>query len=462
MDWAQCNAMRCSIIAIPFLYVLCSCSTKASTPDAAPTLLDAAAAIADSAPLPDAAPLCPSFCGDVELCEGANKGVDDNCDGVVDEACECSPGEVYPCFKGDPALRSTPGCVDGSMQCGADATWGDCFGGLHAVDQCDQPGNCQAIRTRPFVSIDLRAGTNGFDDDATSDSFSIECPPGISPCPQLSGDNFTPLQSGGYTVRYAKVTPAGSEECEFPLLVGAPGLRVELEWEWDDTLGPATVDLDLRLHKPGDLSPWGGAADCAYDNCTASDYQAFGNGVEWFGNDSWFLDPIFENNTCYFGPRGNGATWQSIAMGCHSPRLDLDNITCEPNVTDPQSNDFCVPENSNIDSPPTDEWMRVAVHYYSNNLQTYDVHPRIKIYCDGRLAGDLGPTGFGTQEVSFAPSFDDGYWLAADILFPSAAGDCTAPACIVRPLHADSVSRDPVFLPTQAKTTFGPDYAPVP
>lgn len=418
--------------------------------------------VPDSAPSPDAAPLCPSFCGEQESCDDANKGVDDNCDGTVDETCQCNPGEVYPCFRGDPALRNTPGCVDGSMQCNAAGIWGDCIGGLHASDGCDQAGNCQAIEARPFVSVDLREGASVFDDDALNDSISVQCPPGINPCPAPQGDNFTALQSGEYTIHYSKTTTGGTQECEYPLFVGAPGLRVELEWEWDPNLGPSTVDLDLRLHKPGDQSPWGGTADCAYDNCVASQYQPLGFGVDWFGENSWLLDPVFANNTCYFGPKGQGAIWQSIGMGCHSPRLDLDNISCNPTVTDPQNSSFCGPENINIDAPPKDEWMRVAVQYYSNSSQSYDVHPKVKIYCDGRIAGNLGPTGFGTEAVTFAPSFNKGYWLAADILFPSAQGDCTTPACIVRPLYSDTNLQTPVLLPSEAGTIFGPDYAPIP
>src|SRR5678815_3955563 len=93
---------------------------------------------------------------------------------------------------------------------------------------------------------------------------------------------------------------------------------------------------------------------------------------------NWWLDPTPENNTCYFAPRGVGDLWKSLGMGCHNPRLDLDNINCDAAVTDPNDDQFCAPENINIDYPPVDQWLRIGVHYYSNHELTYDVHPTIK------------------------------------------------------------------------------------
>jgi len=286
-------------------------------------------------------------------------------------------------------------------------------------------------------------------------------------------DDFTPLQSGEYAVTYTKTTATGTAQCSYPLFVGAPGLRVELEWEFEfrPLGGTGPVDLDLHLHKPGDTTPWGGAGGndvvCAWDNCTAFNYDpASATGPEWFGASSWHLDPVFEKNTCYFGPKGNGSQWQAIGMGCHTPRLDIDNVQCDPTRLDPLHDEFCNAENVNLDFVPPDQWTRIGVHYYGNHDQTYDVHPRVKVYCDGVLAADLGPAGFGmpTAPVTFPADFHDtGYWLVADVMLPSAEAACTMPRCVVQPIYQDSAARSPWLTTTvTVSSEFQPPYPDTP
>lgn len=339
------------------------------------------------------------------------------------------------------------------------------------------PGDCADISGRLFTDIELRDGLGSFGDDALSESWEVACPAGVSPCPLPVGSSYTPVLSGPYSVTYHKTTTTGSDQCDYTLHVGARGLQTDLRWEW--YLGTATVDLDLHLHKPGDTQPWGGArgnaVDCAWDNCTVNNYS-FGTGVDWFNGVvppdpvDWYLDPIFEENVCYFAPRGVGQEWQSIGMGCHNPRLDLDNITCDPAQTDPNQSDYCHAETNNIDFPPRDQWIRLGAHYYYNSGQSYDVHPKLRVFCDAALVSTLGDatddtTGFG-QEVTFHPA--DGtsastnlFWLAADVLFPSDP-PVDGPSCIVRPIYAD-IQRSPYLTTADIVTSsFGPPYPAVP
>ena len=413
---------------------------------------------------------CDSECGDTELCDG--QGLDDDCDGQVDEGCACTAGTAQSCFEGDPSFLDDPGCFPGTQKCTELGVWGECEGGVHATDNCATIGQgCHPISTRPFVGIDLATGTGNFSNDAVSETFTVTCPAGVSPCPTPNGTIYTPLQSGEYSVLYEKTTANGMDQCTFPLFVGAPGLRVELTWDW--VVGQQTVDLDLHVHKPQDFAPWGGnsgtAEDCAWDNCTASDYAfPFGPVPDWFNGVSppdpvdWYLDPIFENNTCYFGPKGNGAEWQSMGMGCHNPRLDIDNISCDPAVTDPQSFSFCNPENINIDYPPKDQWTRVGVHYYSGFVN-YNVNPVVKIFCDGQLAAELGPAGFydPAAPVQFLPANSSTrFWLVADVLFPS---DECATGCIVEPLYIDPAAKTPILTEVSiVQQSVGPAYPPIP
>ena len=73
------------------------------------------------------------------------------------------------------------------------------------------------------------------------------------------------------------------------------------------------------------------------------------------------------------------------------PRLDLDNIQCTPSVNDVNDSTFCAPENINVDYPPYGQWFRIGAYYYLNwgNADPV-VHPTVKIYCNGHLAGDFG------------------------------------------------------------------------
>jgi len=419
---------------------------------------------------------CASECGPTELCDGVHAGIDDNCNGIVDEGCPCSAGLMESCFKGEPHYRDAPGCFPGTQKCDENGHWGECVGGVHATDHCYQAQvGCHAIQTYPFVATHLKDGTGNFSAGATTETWTVACPAGIT-CPAVSGanpqDSFQPLQSGEYSVTYTR-SPAleGQDSCTYPLLVGAPGFRVELDWE--HTLGGTGVDLDLHVHKPADTQVWGGnggtAVDCAWDNCTVDDYPIpmFPMGPEWWGPGqppnavNWYLDPVDQKNTCYYAPRGVGDQWRAIHSGCHNPRLDLDNITCDPAVQDVNSASFCAPENINIDFPPKNQWIRIGVHYYFNQGKDYDVHPRVRIFCNAEQVAEIGPAGYNAT-VTFTPA--DGaapstnlFWLVADVRFLS--DPCIDQKCEVKPLYLDANAKTPLLTDVPSvQASYGPPY----
>jgi hypothetical protein len=438
----------------------------------------------DAADAPgDGAVLCTPSCGSAELCDPAHAGLDDDCNGQVDESCPCVPGLTQPCFKGDPAARAAPGCYDGSALCSEQGSWGACVGGVHAIapDNCltaDTTG-CHPIEARPFVPVALKPGTGNFSVDAApgSESFDVSCPAGAGKCPAVQApDTFVALQSGEYVVTYHKTVQgtAFTESCTYPLIVRAPGLRVELTWE--HTTADSGVDLDVHVHEPGTTTAWGFAAaatqDCNWSNCTAGAFAAAAPTPAWFADPpatppspvNWWLDSVPENNTCYYAPQENGGIWQSVAKGCHNPRLDLDNVTCDFSVADPNNPAFCNPENVNIDYPPTGQWIRIAVHYYSNHGLGYAVHPEVKIFCDGGLAADLGPHGYHSPEQAVTFAASDGanangnrFWTVADVAFGVDA--CGKRSCTVKPIYAEASARTPFFATdTTAALGFLPPY----
>ncbi len=435
---------------------------------------------------------CGSKCGSTELCDQDHLGLDDNCDGQVDEGCGCIAGQAHFCFKGDPAYRGTPGCFDGNMQCTEQGTWGPCIGGVHAVapDNCFSADNtaCHAITAPPYAVTQLATGTGTFSANAVagSESYTVTCPAGITSCPGVMNvDEFKALQSGEYSVTYTKMVAGSStpQSCTFPLFVGAPGLRVELSWE--HTTADTGVDLDLHVHQPGSTKPWGISPavpqDCTWSNCVVDDFAPpqDSDSPNWFSNSgsppspvNWYLDPVDANNTCYNDPNGVGDEWSFLGMGCHNPRLDSDNITCKAAITNTDDPDFCAPENINVDYPPTDGWTRIGVHYYGNHNHTYDVHPTVKIFCDGALAANLGPAGYYTPESPVTFESIDGvdddetprrFWMVADVAFAKTAGVCGKTYCTVKPLYADPVNKTPYFtFDSVATASFAPAYPALP
>lgn len=342
---------------------------------------------------------------------------------------------------------------------------------------------CHDLGGFKFAEIDLADGVVITDGQDQTETWTITCPEGADPCPQPTGSLYTPYHSGRHVVDYVgDSTEEGIVElCTYHLDVGPPGLQAELEWEWDPGLGDDTVDLDIHLHKPADLMPWGGDTgtleDCAYSNCRADDFNPlFPDPLapSWFNGGiippdpvNWYLSPVFEENSCYLMPGSQGGdSWMMIGLGCHNPRLSLDNITCDAFVTNPDDSAYCHPETVNIDFMPIGQWTRIGVHYYSNHSQTYDVHPKMKIFCNRNLVVELGDavtsgSGYGT-EVTFSPADAATlFWLVADVVFLEHP-QTGEPTCVVRPLFSNS-QRDPLLTTVAAvQSSVGPPYAVVP
>ena len=71
----------------------------------------------------------------------ACNGVDDNCNGQVDEGCGCNDGETQDCYSGTPGTADVGLCKHGTQTCVSGA-WGFCQGEVTPLpESCDQIDN---------------------------------------------------------------------------------------------------------------------------------------------------------------------------------------------------------------------------------------------------------------------------------------------------------------------------------
>lgn len=423
----------------------------------------------DATDFPEPDPCDPGDCGPVELCGelGNGDGLDNNCNGEVDETCPCTSSETRPCFVGPPSLRGEGACSDGIETCGEFGSWGPCVGGTSPEDEtcdgadndcdgeydeglagCASPLNCPGTRTAaPLSTLELD-GRDIYEGAYDSWTWEIFCPPTVPTCPTPEDPTAREtsvyiVSSGSYRIRATIVIGGVTYTCQYTIDVQGDGLRVELLWDTQGE-GAGDTDVDLHLHRPGTSTAWFHANDdCYYMNCTASAHSSgFGTPPDWG------LDDTADVSACGEAPHGHGAEWTTLGY-CANPRLDVDVITCDPTVTDPTSGSFCAPENINVDNPELGSTFRVMVNYYSAHSYSGVTHPTVNIYCGGALRATLGGDSVALTGRSTGSSND--CWLVADVEFTRDI--CGAVDCIVRPIARDDGS--PWI---QFDTSFGPPW----
>lgn len=297
-------------------------------------------------------------------------------------------------------------------------------------------------------------------------------PSKIFPAFSLSGDYYI-------TGKFQYPDPAAPDQlkegqCTQIVKVRAPGLRVELCWP-EVGAGQGEHDVDLHLARlqgnPNGDGKHGwfttaGAAPNA-DDCYYSPNSACGNRFNTNGSTSatpgWYLDEITDEpggvGVCHgWGSRRfDGSVPGTQKRPCASPRLDRDNITCNPNIEDPNApeqdveqqgknpDNFCGPENINLDGKVLTQGERFAI-----GVQCYDcvqgkngagapARPRVNIYCDGELKLGFGydpskPDGSpqSPQLLTEGQTYYGSFWNVATVTWNGQAGD----PCAITPVAA--------------------------
>jgi hypothetical protein len=422
------------------LTVGCGARTGLLVPDAPSD--DASEDVRDVIDVDDSPRVCRVARDVCEAVERCDNGLDDNCDGRVDEGCACVPGEVRPCFAGPPGRRNVGACRDGTQRClraGTGGAWSACEGGItprpevcNGVDDscsgCLRETNCpiscpgaddpRVPEGRPFAPYALRGG-DFFPSSAARWQWTVRGGPCDSrvarPSFTLTGADtrdavFLPRLSGDYTVTLTVVTRDGeTRACTFVVHVAGPGLRIELCWDLNET-----VDIDLYVRGPrGWGAPWWehlgdyvpNLDSCSWANCEAVNRAAevpIDGGLDFGGSlprADWGYarSPL---SSCIDGPLGGA--WRNLGY-CGNPRLDVDNNTSMGRGR---------PENINIDAPRDGDRFRVMAH----NFGGHGAHPIVNIYCGGRRYATYG------EAPDLVPGFDaiggfgrGAVWRAVDV-----------------------------------------------
>jgi hypothetical protein len=190
--------------------------------------------------------------------ETCGNGLDDNCNGMVDEACPCIPGTVQDCFLGPPGRRGAGQCSGGTQRClgtGEFGNWGACDGALApsaevcdnldndcdgCVDEglccnadlnCPGAGDVRVPEGRPFQAYPLR-GALFYPGEARAWRWTVRGGPcdAVLPRPTfqlVQADQrdaaFVPTLSGDYTVTLTVTTATGQTlTCTFVVHIAGP------------------------------------------------------------------------------------------------------------------------------------------------------------------------------------------------------------------------------------------------
>jgi hypothetical protein len=394
-------------------------------------------------------------CGSIEIC---GNGLDDNCNGQVDEGCRCTPGQVEKCFPGPPGRRGVGVCADGTATCLASGTWGACQGAIvpgqsvcNGADDsctgcsaqgdcamsCPDEGDARVPDGEPLKSYLLR-GSEFYPGHARSwrwqidggpcDRFSSGPPSFVLSGASSENATFLPRLSGDYTVTLTVVTERGTRlSCKWAVHVYGPGLRVEMCYPESET-----EDLDLFVKQPGHHTPWyppnvtayfPSIDQCGWHNCEATVRGRDPNTGEPLQRAIWgyVSGPLSE---CAGGPEGGA--WRALGF-CPNPRLDIDN-----NLFDAKG----VPENINLDAPHDGETFRIMVQNFTGKL----AHPLVNVYCSGLRVATYGqaPDALSSFQGTSGKDGIGAMWRVADVTVHT--GDAGGITCDATLLHHPGAS----------------------
>ncbi len=185
-----------------------------------------------------------------ELCDAS--GLDENCDGQVDEGCNCTNGQTRACYGGPMGTQGVGVCLAGTQTC-TGGNWGACAGqvlpGTEACNGLDD--DCDAQLDEGFGTISCGTGVCARTVQACASGAPQSCSPGpagTEACNSLDDDCDGQVDEGLGTLSCgvgtcARIVPAcvgGAAQTCVPGAAGTEvcdGLDNDCDGTADDALG---------------------------------------------------------------------------------------------------------------------------------------------------------------------------------------------------------------------------------
>ena len=285
-------------------------------------------------------------CGPREIC---GNGVDDNCDGRVDEGCGCSPGQTQSCYSGPRELAGVGACRRGMQTCNATssefATWGDCLGETApSAEVCDGVGDedCDGI-------VDEGCGcplgmTRACYTGPASTSGVGPCHPGTQNCVVAGGGSTDWSPCDGQVTPRPELCDGMDYDCDGVANTGCTCALGSMRGCYDGPAGTSGVGIchdgaqTCVAAVPGPGAMWGSCAGEVLpeaDRCDGIDYTC--TGVPGVGcacilgatRACYGGAPATRGvglcrdgtNTCVGG--GSGPTWSGACTGERQPVAEI-------------------------------------------------------------------------------------------------------------------------------------------